>query len=744
MKRTVSAILTLTLLFASVGCSTVHFETDLVSSASAEGNSAALWLEERLNSDGVVPVGNVSVGVAQDATVCGVDMSGIADDGYIIRRNGGDTVILGKTAVGADKAVRYYANKLATTGEDVSVVEGEGYRVGQIIIGGYDVAEYTVILPADATENMKHAASELKSYIKKSCGVSMPVVTLEGAETMDSDALTAAGYPHTVMILTDPTAAGTSALEAGEMGNEDYSITVGDGRMTIVGGNMRGCMYAVYEFLEDCIGWRFLPADVEYLYENDVVRVDEMDVYDSPQFWYRCTTFAGKTETSFAKLRHNSKESWAFCEKPKYGYGNGTEFYHAHSFMYQVEGLGEYEQPCFTDPEITEEIIASMLSLLDQRSGWGKKVGYEFSMISCSANDCGNYCICQDCIAEMQNSSLTDMYLRIVNSAADVIAEKYPGMYVYGIANSLLMRPPVEEVPRDNVIIHCCIGYCAQHHQISEECNDYPVTSFGSTAVDMKEGHNGNAVEKDWVEEWAKICPNLFIWHYFSSFGTYLAPSPDLYNLYEDIRSFAEVGATGVYLEGSYTLNQNFEYLKSYLGMKMLWDPDITEEEFFGLIDEYLMIYYGSGWEYVREYLDMYEAAGDAVEGCFTNNYHLPFDMVSRSYFRQNFDYMDYLLTEAARLADSAEQEMRLVRLRAHCLFLGLSATYEEDYVNGDSDSRAVYEAKYRVLLDTVKNCDIQLCGNPAQITIPETYEITGMPVDMFLSLEGGAKEKNR
>jgi len=542
----------------------------------------------------------------------------------------------------------------------------------------------------------------------------------------------------------DPTATGTSRLDGGELGDESYEITLADGRMTIVGGNMRGCMYGVYEFLEDYIGWRFLPADVEYLYEADEIRIDEINRLDVPAFWYRCTTFAGKTETCFAKLRHNSKESWHYAENPTYGFGNGTEFYHAHSFVEQIEGLGEYEQPCFTDPDIVAEIIDSMLYLLDQRSGWGKRVGYEFSMISCSANDCGNYCMCQDCIDEMKRTSITDMYLNIVNQTADVIAEEYPGMYVYAIANSQLMNPPKEVVPRDNVIIHCCIGYCAQHHQISDECNDYPVTSFGKTATDMKEGNNGNSVEKDWVEEWAKISPDLFIWHYFSSFGTYVAPSPDLYNLYEDIRAFKEVGATGVYLEGSYTLNQNFEYLKSYLGMKMLWDPDITEEQFFAMIDEYLMIYYGDGWRYVREYLDMYEAAGDAVDGCFTNNYHLPFDMVSREYFAQNFEYMDNLLVEAARRATTAEQEMRLVRLRAHCLFLGLSATYESGYVKGDDESRDRYSELYKILLDTVKNCDIQLYGNPDQITIPETYEITGSPVDVFLSLEGGAKELNR
>ena len=38
---------------------------------------------------------------------------------------------------------------------------------------------------------------------------------------------------------------------------------------------------------------------------------------------------------------------------------------------------------------------------------------------------------------------------------------------------------------------------------------------------------------------------------------------------------------------------------------KVLWDPYMSKEEYWGYIDEFLRDYYGEGWTYIREYIDM-------------------------------------------------------------------------------------------------------------------------------------------
>ena len=38
---------------------------------------------------------------------------------------------------------------------------------------------------------------------------------------------------------------------------------------------------------------------------------------------------------------------------------------------------------------------------------------------------------------------------------------------------------------------------------------------------------------------------------------------------------------------------------------KILWNPYMTEEEYYAHIDEFLEAFYGPGWTYIRKYIDM-------------------------------------------------------------------------------------------------------------------------------------------
>ena len=61
---------------------------------------------------------------------------------------------------------------------------------------------------------------------------------------------------------------------------------------------------------------------------------------------------------------------------------------------------------------------------------------------------------------------------------------------------------------------------------------------------------------------------------------------------------------TGVFLEGQQvSVSGEFAELRSYLLAKLLWDPDMTEEEYYAYMDEFLQYYYGAGWEKIKEYM---------------------------------------------------------------------------------------------------------------------------------------------
>ena len=124
----------------------------------------------------------------------------------------------------------------------------------------------------------------------------------------------------------------------------------------------------------------------------------------------------------------------------------------------------------------------------------------------------------------------------------------------------------------------------------------------------------------------------------------------------------------------------------------------------------------------------MKEKASDWV-GCFTNNYHYPFDTMSKEYIAENYENMRSLITEAYELCDSAEEEERLRSSFQSIEFLGLTATYESAYVKGDAESRAEYEQRYRELIDNCRKYGIR---PNSDCELPDTCSLKKSPMYNF------------
>ena len=143
----------------------------------------------------------------------------------------------------------------------------------------------------------------------------------------------------------------------------------------------------------------------------------------------------------------------------------------------------------------------------------------------------------------------------------------------------------------------------------------------------------------------------------------------------------------------------SFELLRGYLASRMMWDPFMSEEEFEEYLDEFLMIYYGEGWEYIKEYLYIQNRAGD-LKGCWTNNFDWPWDVYDKEYYGSMFDRICELFEAASSATDDPEKKERIELLSIHAKVLGLSATYETDYLNGTAQKAQVYKERYSKLLD--------------------------------------------
>ena len=156
----------------------------------------------------------------------------------------------------------------------------------------------------------------------------------------------------------------------------------------------------------------------------------------------------------------------------------------------------------------------------------------------------------------------------------------------------------------------------------------------------------------------------------------------------------------------------------------------MSEAEFHEAIKEYLMMYYGAGYEYIYEFLVWMDEAGNEAP-CFINNFDRPGDMFGYEYVRQNYEAGREPLIKALEMASNATERDRIERLLICCDFLGLSACYKDYYVNGTEESIAVYTQRYTDMYNMIKSKGIRIYSNDGY-TLPDEVEIDVSPMESF------------
>ena len=116
-----------------------------------------------------------------------------------------------------------------------------------------------------------------------------------------------------------------------------------------------------------------------------------------------------------------------------------------------------------------------------------------------------------------------------------------------------------------------------------------------------------------------------------------------------------------------------------------------------------------------------------SVNGCVLNDFEQPFDIYSEIYFKENYQKMKELLSLAEKEADTDFRKQTVEKLSVHMKFLGLSATYDSDYVNGSTQQRAEFESEWRRVYDYINTNGIRVSHDREGISAPFTMEKSPM-----------------
>lgn len=704
MKKIISLLTIAAILMGTVaGCNSVS-KSSQVLSISSSADKYADWLANRLDSD----LGEIVICDETDAAKYSIDLSTFHEGGYTIRKQGDSTVIAAKDDAGLDAAVRYFA-KYATDA-DMTVTEGEGYRVKKITVDGSDISEYTVYVPTEVpeeafVENINYAADVLIKYVAEACGATLTKTNTLGGKQI------------------------IFAYDGETYGEEAFNISISDGNVTVTGGTTRGPLYGAYAFLEECVGYRFLTRGEIYLYEADVIALengfDHTEGFDTPFEWRDTyTVIDGKNESvpggaldyrypeSVVALYNTGTWVHKWINDPKYGYGEGPDT--NHSAYKLIPSVPDLETPCFSDPEILEECVANLRIYIEQLLDQGFEWGSTMPKISISQNDTDKWCYCDDCMEiVLEYKSQSACLIDFISRVSDELIEDYPELEFWMLAyHTSTTKPPVEmEVPDNLTVCFCHYLACNNHSVTGEDCDGY-TKELGV-----------------YFRDWFKVTDNIEVWYYSCSFNYSLAPSANIYQMREDIQYYAEMGVKGFFMQNEET-TLGFDDLSSYLSAKLLWDPYITDEEYDALIREFCQIFYGDGYEYICEYILQMEEAGDR-NGCWSALNGAPFTIYNYDYMASNFDYFIELFESAIGMCNNAEQEARLKRLSCHMYFNCIAAQHDDTMANGSDEEKALLTERYQLLYDRLYEIkDVIMFGIFTEDKVPEVFDPTLNPLE--------------
>lgn len=674
MRRFVSALLAALLAASSVSCAATNTDGGVEISVTS---SAESYLTERL---GRVPE-DVILGDAEAATAYGIDMSDFDDDGYLVRTLNGKTLVFGKTEDGLDRAARYYANHVFGDSAPVNKVYGEGAKVKNFTVCGRSVADFVITVTREHPEDgypeaTAFAAEELAGVIEDATRIRVPVV--EESELAE-------GVPYFRLTCDG----------SGDNGTDGFTVTVtSEGNVEILGGVKRGCLYAAYDIAERWLGTRFVAYDYTYIYEADSVDISESDSYsDAPagNMRYLSSYSPNRGIYGFAQMS-------AFAAKNKlngnpstvqYGYAERVVTHHGiYRFWGTESGAANL---CFNDDELNDGVIAAVEEYLETAKETGELYKGTHYNVSLGHNDSDIFCQCADCLAvASEEGSYSGNIIRQANMIADHFRDEYPQV-LFNVFAYWETEKPCKTRVADNVSVeYCIIGACYSGPLDGSECRENRVGLSGYTPAEEKQNILG----------WLSLAENFDVRLYYFTNRLY-SPNTVISNLHSDIGYLYELGVRNIYTELQESVFA-FDHPASWLWSKMVWNPNISEEEYNALKEEIIMLTYGEGYKLILDYMELYDTYILCTD---RNTWGADLDYIK---IGASAEYALGLFERAEAAADTARAAKNVRNLKAHVIYNAMCVWYEDKAINGSKEEKEYMRSLAYELRDIIESSGVQ------------------------------------
>ncbi len=505
---------------------------------------------------------------------------------------------------------------------------------------------YIIVRGANASPSEKNAAEILKKYFKKIAGVELTV-------TDDSSAVS----EKEIIVGRTNREGSDYTVDRAALGDDGIRFITCGKKLVIAGGEKRGTLYAVYEFLYKYFDCRWYTKDVIVIPEKDSLQIPcDIDYTYVPAFEYRETDWISPRDTEYSIANHLNANSYRSLSEENggtFGYSNGlahtmaslvpSSYFAENPEMFALgvkTGERTTDQPCLTNPKTLEVAKQSVRNILRQNPK---------AIVCITQNDNQNYCVCDKCRAvDEEEGSQSGTMIRFVNAIAEELGKEFPDAVFDTFAYQYTRKAPLKVKPLPNVIVRICSIECCFAHPLSDsKCEE------------------NAAFQKD-ILDWQKICNRIYVWDYTTNYSNYNGPFPDFGVLQENMKFYVKNNVKGMYAEGNYQAaesNGEFAELRSYLLARLMWDSEFEnyDEEML----RFCCAYYGEAGPYIKQYIDM-TVKNTGTRTLFKKNHMMIYsNMKDKGVLNLNLieRYQMNALWEKAKSCSLSDEEMKRVLL---------------------------------------------------------------------------------
>lgn len=523
-----------------------------------------------------------------------------------------------------------------------------------------------IILDENSSDEILFAAEELKNYIRKISGADLEI-------TKNNDGLSG------VKIYVGPNKAlATLGVTAKSLNKEGFIIKTIDDNIVLLGYDDIGTQFAVYSFLEDYLGIRWLwPGELgEVVPQSATIRIKEIDVTQQAHFKWRNLgpdgalwgATSGPTEMHARELllgitENHLAEVHLWEKRNKWGGMKisgghslseifpGDKYAKTHPEYYAlVNGRRDVpgpnydfkhgSQPCTTHPDVIRIAGEWATKFFDDHP--------DHDAVNMSMNDGYGYCECERCKAldnsfldkgkSIDNSSITDRIYTYINQIAEIVQKKHPDKYIVCFAYGLYKLPP-EKISLNPMVIPQFTLWSAYMH-----AND-----------NLKRENMNN------IKIWKDISNMMGIYEYYIN-GSWPGLPRIAVSLYaENIKELYEMGVELFQTQSGNEFATNG--INYYVAGKLLWNTSLDKQELF---NDYFEKGFGRAGEYVKQYFERMEKAWESVtrDGKDVSAGSLESSKILDLYTPELLDQCRQDLDKAAEVADTEVYKKRVEFIR--------------------------------------------------------------------------------